>query len=121
MPPRIKKVCRARLCSRLTIESHGYCQEHADLATGWRRVAVKSPEARGYDWAWRKQRKRILARDRGLCQMCLRAGRVTAATEVDHIVNKASGGSDADTNLEAICSPCHAIKTRAEATAGRHG
>ncbi len=41
------------------------------------------------------------------------------ATEVDHIVNVESGGTDDDSNLEAICSPCHKAKTAREAQAGR--
>ena len=36
---------------------------------------------------------------------------MTQAREVDHIVNKASGGTDEDANLEAICKPCHKKKT----------
>ncbi|WP_245392277.1 HNH endonuclease [Salinicola halophyticus] len=41
------------------------------------------------------------------------------ATEVDHIVNVEAGGTDDDSNLEAICSPCHKAKTAREAHAGR--
>jgi HNH endonuclease len=32
--------------------------------------------------------------------------------EIDHIVEKALGGSDDEQNLQAICSICHAYKTR---------
>lgn len=72
---------------------------------------------RGYGTAWEKQRKRILDRDNGLCQPCMRStGRVTMATEVDHVIPKARGGSDADANLQAICNPCHKAKTAKEAS-----
>jgi 5-methylcytosine-specific restriction protein A len=67
---------------------------------------------------WRRLRDSILARDLGLCQPCKKLGKVTPATEVDHIVNKAKGGTDDPSNLRAICSPCHLVKSRAEAGCG---
>lgn len=70
-----------------------------------------SRHERGYGTAWDKLRKRILARDKHLCQPCLRKARVTAANQVDHITPKAKGGTDDEHNLEAICGPCHADKT----------
>ncbi|WP_222943066.1 HNH endonuclease [Stenotrophomonas maltophilia] len=53
-----------------------------------------------------------------MCQPCKQQGRVTEATEVDHIVNVAEGGSDDETNLQAICAECHGVKTQAEARRG---
>lgn len=64
---------------------------------------------------WRRLRQRILDRDANLCQPCERAGRVTTATEVDHIVNRAAGGTDDESNLQSICTPCHEAKTQQEA------
>lgn len=119
MPPRVPKVCRERTCHQLTTERHGYCPAHIHLLDGWKTVAKVSADERGYDWAWRKRRKRILERDKYLCQVCLALGIVTPATQVDHIVNKAAGGTDDDDNLQSICDPCHAPKTRAEALAAR--
>lgn len=119
MPLRVPKVCRERTCHQLTTERHGYCQAHIHLLDGWKTVAKVSADERGYDWAWRKRRKRILERDKYLCQVCLALGIVTPATQVDHIVNKAAGGTDDDDNLQSICDPCHATKTRAEALAAR--
>ncbi len=60
-----------------------------------------------------------MQRDCGLCQPCQQAGRVTVATQVDHIVPKALGGTDDEPNLQAICSACHKAKTAREATHGR--
>ncbi|WP_202802770.1 HNH endonuclease signature motif containing protein [Halomonas smyrnensis] len=60
-----------------------------------------------------------MARDRWLCQACRRRGRVTPADVVDHIVNKAEGGSDSPDNLEALCRLCHKAKTQQEAQRGR--
>ncbi|WP_312715495.1 HNH endonuclease [Corynebacterium flavescens] len=63
-------------------------------------------------------RRRVMRRDQGQCQK--RGPRCTlVATEVDHIVSVAEGGTDDLNNLEAICSACHAPKTQAEAQRGR--
>lgn len=67
---------------------------------------------------WRRTRERILDRDQRLCQPCLASGWVTLATEVDHIRPRAEGGRDDDSNLQAICSACHASKTSAEQARG---
>ncbi|MGM8931400.1 HNH endonuclease [Salinicola halophyticus] len=117
MPSSPPRPCRAPLCAGKTTSRYGYCEEHSHLDTGWTHRR-KGKAGRG-GRPWRRRRDRILERDKGLCQSCLRAGRVTPATEVDHIVNVQAGGTDADTNLEAICSPCHKSKTALEAQAGR--
>lgn len=64
----------------------------------------------GYGWAWQKLRKLILERDLHLCQCDRCQGgelRVTLATHVDHIVPKATGGSDDPSNLRALSAECH--------------
>jgi len=82
---------------------------------GWKPDNVRgSRHQRGYGWAWEQLRVRILDRDCSLCQPCLRAQRVTVATEVDHIIPKAAGGTDEPSNLQAICNTCHFAKTAAE-------
>ena len=75
---------------------------------------TKTRQERGYGAAWDKVRQLALARDCGLCQLCQAKGRPMIATEVDHIVSKARGGSDALDNLQAICKPCHTQKTAEE-------
>ncbi|GHB30560.1 HNH endonuclease [Salinicola rhizosphaerae] len=117
MPGKVRRPCRSPGCRHTTTERHGYCDEHADKATGWTQRR-RGQSGRG-GRPWRRIRDRVLQRDKGLCQACLRAGRVTPATEVDHIVNLESGGTDDDSNLEAICSPCHKAKTAREAQGGR--
>lgn len=76
-------------------------------------------QERGYGAAWDKARKRVMLRDCGLCQPCKRANLITIAAEVDHIVNKAIGGTEDDDNLQAICGPCHETKTAQEAAQAR--
>lgn len=60
----------------------------------------------------KRDRERILKRDNYLCVMCSQAGRVTAATQVDHITPIAVGGSDADINKQSLCDQCHKVKTK---------
>ena len=81
--------------------------------SGWKHGS--STTERGYGWAWQKLRKRILQRDKFLCQPCLKDhNRVTAAHAVDHIVAKANGGTDDPANLRAICEACHLDKSMAD-------
>lgn len=57
---------------------------------------------------------RIRHRDHHTCQTCGNPG-----TEVDHIVNVKSGGTDHPDNLQVLCTPCHSSKTQQEAAAAR--
>jgi 5-methylcytosine-specific restriction protein A len=98
-------------------DGSGYCAAHqsdrkvnkfADDRRG-------SSTERGYGAAWARLRKVILSRDKGLCQPCLKIGRYRPAQQVDHIVSKTSGGTDAESNLQSICLDCHQAKTAREA------
>lgn len=55
--------------------------------------------------AWTKTRARILARDHDTCGYCGQH-----ATHVDHIVAKANGGTDDDSNLISACASCNLAK-----------
>ena len=56
-------------------------------------------------------RERILKRDNGLCMHCAASGKLTKATEVDHITPLFKGGADSDDNKQSLCHECHAVKT----------
>lgn len=71
-------------------------------------------QQRGYGANWDRLRKVVMARDKGLCQPCRAADRVTIASEVDHITPKSAGGTDDLDNLQAICAACHKTKTAEE-------
>lgn len=116
--------CRASRCPHLVSRTDkGFCDHHAHLRFGWARHQARHGTAseRGYGKAWRALREQVMERDGYVCQVCLTDDRYTPATEVDHIINKASGGTDALDNLQAICRECHKIKTRAESRKGRGG
>ena len=74
-----------------------------------------SRQERGYGRQWEKVRLHVLRRDDGICQPCLMTGRYTPASQVDHIIPKASGGTDDPDNLQSICGTCHFEKTAREA------
>jgi len=100
----------------LSRDGSGFCESHQDDKNAGK-FADRSRgtrHERGYGSAWDRKRKAILERDSGLCQPCLRAGRVTKAKHVDHIIHKAIGGTDKDGNLQSICVPCHRSKTAME-------
>ncbi len=74
----------------------------------------RSRHERGYGTAWDKLRNVALQRDKWLCVACMAKDRITPAKEVDHIIRKAGGGTDDLDNLQSLCTPCHADKTRME-------
>ena len=85
-------------CPALTRER--FCPRHQHAYSRIRAIAnafYKSPE-------WRALRALFLAAHPS-CYFCgLRA------TEVDHIIPRSQGGSDAPSNLMALCKSCHARK-----------
>ncbi len=96
----------------------------APLVHDWQDKRRGTTKERGYAGDWKRRRLRILKRDNYVCQCdrCKAQGIVRPAHEVDHIVNLAQGGSDADRNLQAINTECHRLKTQREAAEGQsHG
>lgn len=68
---------------------------------------------------WPHRRNSVLKRAGGRCEVVAEGVRCpNPASQVDHIVNVAEGGSHELTNLAAICVPCHAVKTKGERARG---
>ena len=63
---------------------------------------------------WRATRKLFLA-ENPLCVFCKDKGRLTPATEVDHIIERRDlesiGAIYDQENLRALCKPCHSRRT----------
>lgn len=73
---------------------------------------VSATRTRGRKWM--EIRARALRRD-PLCVWCRKIeGRITPATECDHIVPLHRGGGDNDENLQGLCHDCHVRKTIAD-------
>lgn len=101
--------CWHRACAARTVD--GACPKHPRASHGWKLDEERgNRHERGYDAAWEKTRALVLRRDRYLCQVC----RLRSADAVDHVKPKAKGGTDELDNLQAICRPCHNVKTSAE-------
>ena len=56
-------------------------------------------------------RKQVFG-EQPICVACKAKGRVTVATQVDHIVALVNGGEDEHDNRQALCEECHKAKTR---------
>lgn len=121
MPVSAARPCRHSGCGKLVADGSGYCETHqSDRKVGKFADELRgSRHERGYGSEWEKIRKRILRRDKGLCQPCFRQGKYRPAKQVDHKVPKVEGGTDDDSNLQAICVPCHQAKTAEEALRAR--
>lgn len=126
MPILAKRPCRYPGCGQLIDDGTGYCLAHKRPAAG--SFADKdrgSRHARGYGSKWDQLRIDVLRRDNGLCQECLRNGKVTPVGHkpftafCDHITPKAEGGTDDMANLQTLCRPCHTAKTDIEKNRSR--
>lgn len=118
MPSAAPKPCS--VCGVLVQGGGARCPAHKAIGKFGDRSRGSSHE-RGYGWQWQQLRKRILSRDKGLCQPCLKVGKFRPGRDVDHIVPKAEGGTDDESNLQTACPVCHKAKTAAEATRARVG
>lgn len=81
----------------------------ANSATADQRLRGRALQARN---------EKIKTRDGWRCKSC---GRITDQLEVDHIVPLAHGGTEDDSNLQALCAGrggCHERKSRRDARGG---
>ena len=119
MPIRAKSPCRLPGC-RALVDKPGYCPAHAKKSRAFLYKQQKSAMTedakelkRFYDRvAWKKVRALQLQLE-PLCRECRKIGKLTAATVVDHIIERSKGGADYDhNNLRSVCAPCHNEITR---------
>lgn len=115
MPMAAPKPCSHPLCAKHATKK-GRCDKHQRKA--WDHKG-KSRHERGYGNDWDKARSQRLALDENLCQECKADGIYTLASEVDHIIPKAHGGTNNITNLRSLCKRHHTIKTKKESREGR--
>lgn len=109
MPWKPKTICSYPGCQ--TLSHDRYCEKHKKQVT--KEQNYKSTKI--YTYQWRKTSK-IFLKENPLCVHCQKVGRLTAATEVDHVTphcgdmklfwNK--------NNWQALCKVCHSKKTALE-------
>ncbi|MFD2334756.1 HNH endonuclease signature motif containing protein [Cohnella sp. GCM10020058] len=108
----LKKFCPKAGCTTLT--TGGYCEAHARAPAQVEKDRGTSAQ-RGYGSAWRKARAAWLLKH-PLCVVCERNGRLTAATDLDHI--KPHRGDMTlfwdRSNWQGLCKTCHSAKTARE-------
>lgn len=104
-----KKPCKKPGCGELT--RTGFCSKHTALERRYDQERDSSAK-RGYGHRWRIARAEFLTKN-PLCVLCQQAGRVTAATVVDHIKpHKGDMQLFWDRlNWQALCKFCHDAKT----------
>lgn len=113
MPAAAPRPCSHPGCSVLVRDGSGRCAKHPKAA--W----AKKPDATKRITGRKLQRMRAELFTRSpLCVECERNGRVTLATQRDHITPLAEGGEDTDDNTQALCFDCHEAKSKAESARG---
>ena len=118
MPSKPKVPCRHPGCPELVPSGTKYCEKHRSLHP----EEIRSAGIRGYGRLWQKARKLYLAAH-PLCVQCMKEGRYTKATVVDHI--KPHRGDEIlfwnQDNWQSLCKPCHDKKTGLEDSNPEYG
>jgi 5-methylcytosine-specific restriction endonuclease McrA len=94
------RVCAEPGCGELVPTGAGKCQRHR------REPWAGSTRRQRLPKNWARIRKRILRRD-PVCSICGES----PSTEIDHL---RPGDDHGDSNLQGLCSPCHASKSGRE-------
>ena len=112
LPYKPLRPCSYPGCPELT--SNRYCGAHKKLTEQQYNRYHRDPDAyKRYGQAWRRIRAAYIA-GHPLCEECKKAGRLTPASEVHHVVALADGGTHDANNLMSVCKPCHSSITARE-------
>ena len=111
MATRTRLPCRHRGCAAL-VSKPGYCEAHEHEAPARQADKHRGNSAqRGYGYRWQQFRARYLVQH-PLCVECGKHGRVTAATDVDHITpHRGDMIKFWQGPFQSLCGPCHKAKT----------
>lgn len=111
MPYKPKSPCRHPDCPELVETGKLYCDKHKTMHPEINeRVGKKL-----YSGRWRKMSKAYL-QSHPLCAECMKKGKYTKATVVDHIIPHRGDQKlfwD-QSNWQSLCKPCHDRKTLTE-------
>ncbi|WP_444959720.1 HNH endonuclease [Microbulbifer sp. VVAC002] len=120
MPMKAKRPCRK--CKRAHGNSNGYCDAHQDLVTNWgeyQRRLGRQANRRYKSKEYLRNRELCKVQAKGLCESCTAMGLITEGNCCDHIIPKSQGGTDELSNLQWLCTRCHARKTAQEGGGAR--
>ncbi|MFC7518706.1 HNH endonuclease [Herbaspirillum sp. GCM10030257] len=126
MPRRPKSICRQAGCGK-AIDAPGYCDQHRKAKQQADAKKRGTAHQRGYTSAWTRA-ARFYLQAHPLCERCAKAGRITAATVVDHRIPhrlKQAIDSGIEALIDAartlfwdsknnwcpLCKRCHDMKT----------
>jgi 5-methylcytosine-specific restriction protein A len=112
MPHAALRYCTTPGCPNKT--RGGPCDQHRpSTAKGWGTTGTDRVRGRTL------QRLRVLLfQAEPLCRICAAKGFTRVATIRDHIIPLAEGGTDAEKNVQPLCTECSDQKTRQEARRG---
>lgn len=117
MPKAPRKICSHSGCFAIALEGSRFCARHKAQGEKARTqfFQKRSSNKLGYTYTWQKARAAFL-REHPLCEQCLKEGRTTAASVVDHIVpHKGDMTIFWDrSNWQSLCDSCHSVKTAKE-------
>ncbi len=111
MPRRPNTPCKHPGCPKLVPYGTNYCADHAPAHAHDNKTTAE----KGYGKRWQRERA-VFLREHPLCVRCLKEGRATPATVVDHITPHRGDPIlfwDRG-NWQALCKSCHDTKTMTE-------
>ena len=114
MPSAAPKPCSAPGCGVLVRDGSSRCAKHPKEV--WVKPVNATKRVTGRKLQAMRDR---LFKSAPLCVECERHGRVTLATQRDHITPLAEGGLDDDSNVQGLCTACHDAKSKDESKRGR--
>ena len=85
-------------------------------------MTLKQIRKKEYNSTQYQTNRKIILNSNPLCAMCIKEGRIKAATQIDHIINigkwirdkRAPRGLSSLQNLQGLCLECHIIKSAKE-------
>lgn len=106
--PRAPKRC-SPTCPKAVFK-YGRCPDHQPVKTPWEGSNRASAFMKSAEWE--RQRRRIIFRDKGNCQLCGKPG----SRQVDHILPVWYTGVEQveDEQLQLLCDDCHKAKSSFE-------
>ena len=109
MPHAPPRPCRYPGCPGFCVRGQVFCRDHMMWSSDRLRGGA---DARGYNARWRRERD-VFLQLHPLCAECMREGKLTPATVVDHIIpHRGDQRLFWDqANWQPLCKDCHDRKT----------